>query len=846
MKNFLLLTLFLLSSSGQLWAQPALASVKAVPAAVSVFGNGKITGTVVDSLTGKPVEFATVALIQASSKKTMDGTVTDAKGDFALGKVSDGQYLLSISFIGYTTKETRQITISNAQPEANLGRIQLSPAHTKLQEVTVVGEKPLIEDKVDRLVYNAEKDITNAGGTATEVMRKVPFVSVDHEGNLELRGSGNVRVLINNKPSSIFAGSVADALRQIPADIIKSVEVITSPTAKYDAEGTGGIINIITKKNTLQGISGSSTVSAGTQLSNVSTNVNLRQGKWGISGNIGANKYNGNSDVFGTQLNQILVKDNPATPEEEGDNPNTPEIEKQKLIQTLALQNGHHDRGGNNFFGQLGFDYDLDEKNLFAAGIRLSRGNFELDGDNQSIGYVAEQVQGTFGENQLRNNTMNLVRNRHSRVGMDINFDYTHLFKKPQQELALLGLYTQSDQRDKVEQLTLNPETQQQRALLNQNRGLNQELTLQADYTHPFDKNRILEVGGKTILRDVTSTTNYSRESGADNLDYAQNVVAGYATFTLPVNKKTVLKLGTRYEHTSVAGKFQDVTLNFINDYGNLIPNVILAYDLTTSQKLRATYTQRIHRPQLFFLNPYRQRQGITTVVSGNPTLDAELTNSYELGYSNFFKTTSLNVSAYMRSTDNSIQPLATAEGDTTYITFSNVARNRTYGLSFSGSTKPVKAWNINANANLYYVELTAPTAQNAGWMYNANISTGYEFPKGFSAQFSGGFNAPRLSLQGKNSAFYQHSLSVRKEFFQKKGSVSVSLSNPFRRSALIENEWVGNDQFTGQPFSSYTAITDYNRNVRVIFEYRFGQMKENKPPRKKKAIRNDDTGSGA
>src|SRR5690606_28427758 len=215
--------------------------------------NSKITGTVVDSLTQNPVEFANVALMRAGSDTPIDGAMCDERGDFTLSKVAPGSYKIQISFIGFESR-VLTVTIDEKGRDINFGKIIISPTTQLLEAVTVEGQKALIEERVDRLVYNAENDITSRGGDATDVLKRVPMLSVDLDGNVSLRGNQNILVLINNKPSSIMASSVADALRQIPAEEIKSVEVITSPSAKYDAEGSAGIINITTKKNTLRGV----------------------------------------------------------------------------------------------------------------------------------------------------------------------------------------------------------------------------------------------------------------------------------------------------------------------------------------------------------------------------------------------------------------------------------------------------------------------------------------------------------------------------------------------------------------------------------------------------------------
>ena len=246
-------------------------------------GTGRLEGVVLDATTKKPVEFATVALLPLSGTTPLDGTVCDEKGRYDLKGLAAGQYRLQVSFLGYTAQ---MVPVTVTDGLTNVPAVRLAATTQNLGEVTVTGERAVIETKPDRIVYNADKDITNSGGTAADVLRKVPLLSVDPDGGVQLRGSSNIRVLIDNKPSAIVASSVADALKQIPADQIKSVEVITTPSAKYDAEGTGGIINIILKKNNLQGLNGSVGLAAGTRSSNGNASLNYRKGKIGLTSSL--------------------------------------------------------------------------------------------------------------------------------------------------------------------------------------------------------------------------------------------------------------------------------------------------------------------------------------------------------------------------------------------------------------------------------------------------------------------------------------------------------------------------------------------------------------------------------
>ena len=311
-------------------------------------GNAKITGYAIDSTLTKAVEFANVALYEIATGKLVDGAVADEKGKFSLNRLAPGSYRLLISFLGYTARTIDTIVLSKGQTK-DLGVVRLSATTRTLNEVTIAGKKALVEDRVDRLVYNADSDLAAKGGDATDILRKVPMLSVDLLGNVTLQGSSSVRVLINNKPSSILAGNLADALRQIPADLIKTVEVITSPSAKYDAEGSGGIINIITKKNTLQGLHLDVDSGLGNRNATLGLNGSFRKGKLGVN-------LNGNGRVIynpsASDLNQTTYLASGATP---------------------VRTNQHIDAFDKGIFAQyaLGLDYDLAKNQSLTAGVRL-------------------------------------------------------------------------------------------------------------------------------------------------------------------------------------------------------------------------------------------------------------------------------------------------------------------------------------------------------------------------------------------------------------------------------------------------------------------------------------------
>ncbi len=837
MRHLLWLALLGLATVPPAWAQtPAPVPTPSQTTASGgglKFATGKISGVVTDSTTSKPVEFATVSLVSIATGKPVDGTVTDARGRFTLSRVAYGSYSVTVSFIGYEPYTRPAFTVSEKDPEVELGRIVLKPIQNKLKEVTVVGEKPLIEDKVDRMVYNAEQDITNIGGNASDVLKKVPSLSVDLDGNVQLRGSANVRVLINNKPSSIMANSVAEALRQIPSDMIKSVEVITSPSAKYDAEGTAGIINIITKKNTLYGVNGSVGGSLGSRSANGNGNVNIRRGKVGFNASLGTHQqYNNKSE---NELERFIT-----------------EIPGAEAYSSTLNQNGDFSRRGGGVFGQLGFDADLDSSNTISVGMNLYRGTFRNRGNqfSRTVTKDGTQIIDTDLSSQNKNNSL------------DLNLGYTHIFK-PQQELSVLGQWTNGKMNSLSNQDNyLDQNEFIDNLLRNTNEGFNREMTFQVDYTHPFKNKTSLEVGSKAILRHAESDAMYRREFLSTGVQtetpnaftYDQDVYSAYASYGFKLLKNYNVKSGARFEYTDLQGNYiAPARPAFTDNYSNFIPNILVSRNFK-SQTVRAGYTQRIQRPQIWYLNPYVNEQDPKNVSFGNPELEPELTHSYELGYSNYFKTSSINLSVYWRQTNNAIESVRRIVGqgdglpidETTwqkenvaYTTYYNIGKNATYGLSLSGNTKPMPKWNIGGSLNLNYINLRSVLQNNAAWQYNVNVNSGYDFGKGLAAQFFGSYSSPRPTIQGKFSGFYYSSFSVRKELWQKKGSLSLGVDNPFAKAIRFKSE-LSNETFVQNSLSQ-----NYNRGVRVSFSYRFGKMEMNQQPRRKKTIRNDDAKAG-
>ena len=783
---------------------------------------GKITGSLTDSTTAKPVAYATATLMDGT--KLLTGTTTDATGAFILSNIPVGSFKLVVSFVGYRTK-TISVIISADKPALDVGTIKITSDSKMLSGVTVTGQKALVEDKGDRLIYNAEKDISNAGGTAADVLRKVPTLTVDLNGNVQMRGNSNLKVLVNGKPSAMMARNLADALRQMPTNVIKSIEVITSPGAKYDAEGSAGVINIITKKG-LQGFNGSTNVTAGNFNRSVGTNLNLKKNKIGLT--LSANGY---------QYRNIWENQSVRTSLFNG------------LPNGVLRQNSSADNTGTGGYGEMSFDFDPDSTSRFNFSANVWGGNYPnnsqlrnwlIDNNGKEVAFRNEsRFRNPYGNGQL-------------------DFGYTKSFKKKEQEFSFLTQFSRmpdnyfydTDTYSLAEQLTF-----QQRST---NYSRNKEYTVQTDYTHPFtvngrkDTTNIkIEIGAKGILRDIGSEYRLEeavngngefipKPEQSNDFNYQQKVYSGYTALRLDTKRKWSLNLGARLEHTYINGDFVTNQTKLSSHYTNLIPSLTISKGIKT-HTVKVSYTQRIQRPLIWYLNPWVNTTDTLNISTGNPYLKPEINHAFELGHSlSTKKGLSVNSALYWRFTDNAIEYFTMV--DSLGVSVSkplNIATRQTYGLNLNISGQPNKNWNLNGGGDIRYVDLRSPALQqsNNGIVWNINLNTTYKLPKDFSIQANGNFGSGWISLQGTNSGFYWYGLAGKREFMDKKASITLGVNNPFGRGIRQTSR-----QAT-QTYESETRFLFVNRSVRLTFEWRFGQMTAGGGGKRSKKISNDDKG---
>jgi outer membrane receptor protein involved in Fe transport len=812
---------------------------------------GRVFGVLIDSLTKKPVEFATIVLVEAGTQKQKDGLVTDEKGVFRFPEVKLGKYDLLISFLGYRNKTVKGLNLTPEKPDYNGGNIYLVSESFNLQTVEVVGQQALIENKIDKLVYNAEKDIATAAGDASDVLQRVPLLAVDGDGNLSLRGSSNVQILINGKPSAIFQGSVADALKSIPADQIKSVEVITSPSAKYDGEGSAGIVNIITKKKSAEGFTGSVSGSGGTRSNNANLSLNFVRGRFGLN-------FNGGS--FLTPLR-----------------PSSANFERQDFLSTGTRTLNQVTDGRSSFYGPRGTlsaTYDLNAYNSINSSLTFN--GFGRVNENNTTSSFIDPVA-NFRQDYTRYSEVSSLRG-----GFDWNTDYRRTFKTPEKEFSfsfqLTGQNTLTENllRQQGNDASLN------RNESNENNGVNLEGTLQLDYAHPFSKKVKLEVGAKSVLRDINSDFSYSSFNAGTNqfvvdplrsdlFSYDQNVIAGYASFNIKLGEKWGMIAGTRYEHTEIKGGYRNVERKpFSFDYDNFLPSVTLSRTLKQGSAVRLSYGKRIQRPSLQFVNPYIEISDPRDLTVGTPTLFPEQTDQLELNYNTFLKGgVVVNAGLFARFTNDIIEPFTTVINDPNNIpaeqeelvksvrafltnidsgvsltTFQNIGTSRTLGFNFFTSANVAKdKIQLRGGATISYYEgegvLGGRRVSNAGFFWNGNANVTFTLSKTLKLEANGFYVSPRVGIQGVRSAYTRSSFGLRKDIWKKKGSVGIIAVQPFRRDLRFPN------RLEGINFTQNSEFAFAQRSYGLTFSYRFGKLDFKQQRQRNGKIKNDDQKEG-
>ncbi|NCD70670.1 outer membrane beta-barrel family protein [Mucilaginibacter agri] len=805
---------------------------------------GRISGTVIDSVSKKPLDYATVSIFRSGGKVPLNGVLTDSKGGFKLENVKPGNYKIAVTFVGYPTKVIDPVSTTASKLDKNLGNIVVAPSAKTLNEVKITGQASLVESRIDKIVFNAEKDITSTGGNASDVLQKVPLVAVDINGNVSVRGDQNVRVLINGKPSGAMAASVSDVLKTIPADQIKSVEVITSPSAKYDAEGSAGIINIITKQKNMSGFSGSVSGGIGTRQNNGNANINFNKNRFSLSANVGGNYTWPQKSLTTFEQDFYDISNNPT---------GTTKSNSESTIKRYGT------------IGSITAGYDVNAYNNFTSTLRLNKGGFNINGNSQTVqaGYADATQNGSYSGDNTSHNSFG---------GFDWSADYTHKFKKEGHELTISGQWSHSvintDYLNEYFNSTIKPNQK------GSNDGTNNEYTIQADYTLPVSKVFKFEAGGKTILRRLASDyqifqdPTYSGNYVFDNLNsnmynYNQNVVAGYSVLTFTLPKSYSILAGARVENTDIKGEPDNVNhlnlLPFSQNYTTFIPSITFQKALSTTQTLKLSYSKRIQRPSLTFLNPFVNKSNFQSQTEGNPYLSPEISQTVELNYNTFIGSSIINTSVYYKHTGDLIESILTpikdvnpGTGDSinvTRSTYRNIGSNNSWGASVFGSVNPIKALTLRGSINAYTYKpdpsgvFKLAQSQNGTYVqFTAFVSASADLGKGYVAEAFAFTNSPRRTIQGTSPSFSMYVIGAKKQIWNKKASIGVNTVTPFAKYKYFDQNITSAPTALSQGFNQTSSTAFPFRSFGVTFSYNFGKTTFSAD---KKKINNDDTKQG-
>ncbi len=773
----------------------------------------QVSGQIIEKVSGKSVPYATI-IFKNDSIKVKKMLACDASGRFSINVAEPHEYILTVSSVGY--KEF-SMPVNVTEPKTDLGKLYMDEG-VELKEVTVTAQKPLVKVDVDKIVYSMESDPEAQANNALEMLRKVPLITVDAEENITLNGQTNFKVLVNGKSSSMMSSNFKEVLKSLPANTIKDIEVITNPPSKYDAEGIGGIINIITLKKTINGYNGS-----------VGTGVDSRGSiNWSAYLATKINKLSFSARYYASQFKQ-------------------PESESSSASEYFNNTDYHYSNSdGNNKYHGLsnGFSgeasYDIDSLNLISLSF---------------WGYQGSYQNNSFSETQYLNTTNEITRlytsstqSKNSFGSLSGNIDYQKTYKKPDKSLTFSYLLDNNPNTVKyttdILGITNYPSYHQQ----SENKATGREQTFQADYYDPLTAKHQIEGGMKFILRQNTSTSETYRnetENVIDDsgLDYDQYILGAYAGYVFKW-KKLSTKTGFRLERTwndgvsTSSGK--DTT--FTNRLFNIVPYITISFMPKQGQTIKASYTQRLSRPDIYYLNPYVNDLDSMNISYGNPTLKSEVSHAFELAYSYFSPKFNLSASSYASFVNNSIERISVIlPTGATVSTYKNIGKNQRYGINIYFSYRPSQKLSVNFNGNTTYTKLEANNGYlitNDGFSFRGSLGSRWTAWKDGSVNVNCGVYSSNVMLQGKSSTFYYTSLGVSQYFLKRKLSVSLSATDPFwyRKKYTSESSDI--------TFTSHFENFQLARTIRLSATFNFGKL-DTQVKKARRGINNDDVKSG-
>lgn len=759
-----------------------------------------VTGKVIDVETKQPLEYATISFISRRENKIAAGGITDVKGEFSI-PVLQGMYTVKIEYMSFKTQ-----TFSNRRIIKNesLGTISLELDIEALGEVEIIAERTTVEIKLDKKIYNVGKDLTVRGGTVSDVLDNVPSVSVDVEGNVALRGNDNVTILINGKPSGLVGLNSTEALQQLPAESIEKVEVITSPSARYDAEGTAGILNIILRRSKLQGLNGA-----------ITTNIGYNPAA-GISGNI--NYRTGDFNFFNTSSYRYR------------ESPGESTIETDYISGASLKEVRESERIRKGLTTNLGVEWYINDSASLTTSLVYRDSNNESTDETTTTGFTAS------------NNPINSLR-IDPELEDDKTIQYSINFDKQFNGDSQHKLTADFQWENSIEDENSNISDDNFANEIVQTLEDQDKLLLKTDYVLPIKKDSQFEMGYRgmfnTLDTDYQVETNETGEYLLDtdvsnNLIYKEYVNALYTQFGSKIKSKFSYLLGLRMENSRIT--INQITSNDFNkkNYTDFFPTVNLGYELNENQSFTLGYNRRIRRPRSRFINPFPSRSSRTSIFQGNPDIDPSYSNKIDLGYLNKIGKLTLNSSIYFEHQTKAFNFISEGTGETVSIdgedievirrTPINLATNDRFGFEFTTSYRPSRKWFVNANFNLFQSDLKGDyngvnyDFKNVSWF--ARLNNKYTLPGKVDWQTQVFYMGPREDSQNKRESMLFTSMAFSKDLFNEKASLTFNVRDIFN-TAKRQME-----SFT----DTYYSDAEFQRRMRsfnLAFTYRFNQKKK-------------------
>ena len=771
-----------------------------------------LTGKVIDEETQQPLEYATITLKNPRFPDRLQGGITGADGSFSF-EIFPGRYTITTEYISFESNVKEGVVLRET---TDLGNIALGISVAALDEVELVGERTEVEIRLDKRVYNVGRDITVRGGSVSDVMDNIPSVSVDVEGNIALRGNDNVRILINGKPSGLVGLSGPDALRQLPAESIEKVEVITSPSARYEASGTAGILNIILKREELAGFNGSFVFNGGfptTYGSNA--NLNWRTEKLNI---FSTASYNDSKSLGGGVFNSEYFN---------GDAPST-----------FTNEDRDYDRQRERFFINLGAEYYIDDKTSFTVSGFLRRSNNESNNttiiEDRSATNVVLNSFGRYQDETEEDNSSQFTAN------------FTKKFNDKGHELIIE--YQAEESSEDESDLARNTNTFDQKSATDESQ---KRQLLQLDYVYPIDENTQFELGYRgDFSQQDTDYRVFDLNNGVETvntnltnyLGFTQNVNAAYTQFGKKVNKFSYL-MGLRMENTKIVIDQRTANIYREKKYTDWFPTVNLSYEFNEKENITLGYSRRIRRPRSWSLNPFQSLTSLTFFRQGNPDLDPSYSNSFDFGYLKRWDKFTFNGSVYYAKATQVITRITETTGTIVQVsedplvevpalrfTSINLAENNRTGTEFTLTYSPKRAVRISGNFNIFNSETIGTyedqvlDAEIISWF--ARVNANFPLPFDLTTQLRAFYRGPSATAQTETQGIFSLSGAINKNLFKKKGTLSFRASDIFnsrrRKSSTLTDD-----------FTNYTEFQWRQPTYIFTFTYRINERKNERNRRR-------------